>query len=39
MGKKIDLVAGQRFGMLQVLEYVGAKNKNRQWRCVCECGQ
>jgi hypothetical protein len=36
---KLDL-AGQRYGMLQVLEFVGAnKRQGRLWRCACDCGR
>lgn len=34
MANLIDLT-GQRFGRLEVLEYVG----NRKWKCLCDCGK
>lgn len=36
--KKIDLV-GQRFGRLVVVGYLGAKTRNGQWACECDCGE
>lgn len=37
MSKFIDLT-GQKFGMLEVLEFVGMGNHNSQWLCACDCG-
>lgn len=37
--KKIDL-AGQRFGRLTVVKFVGHdKNRHRCWECLCDCGK
>lgn len=32
-------IAGRRFGMLLAVEYVGTRNKNAYWRCMCDCGK
>ena len=38
MGKYMDL-AGQRFGRLTVVEYVGrTRHGHVVWKCACECG-
>lgn len=34
---KIDLT-GKRFGRLEVLHEIEKKNRNRRWRCLCDCG-
>lgn len=31
-------VVGQKFGRLEVVEFVGRKNNSSWFRCVCECG-
>jgi hypothetical protein len=32
-------MAGQKYGRLTVVEMAGHnKHKQRQWRCVCDCG-
>lgn len=31
-------IAGERFGLLTVIERVGNKNHQTQWLCQCECG-
>ena len=36
-GVRIDL-AGETFGRLTAVEYVGSAQRNSQWRCVCTCG-
>lgn len=36
--KKIRDLTGQRFGKLIALEYAYSKNKNRYWKCQCDCG-
>ena len=33
----VDLT-GKRFGALTVKEYLGRKNHNSRWRCMCDCG-
>lgn len=35
--RKMDLV-GQRFGKLAVIERVGTRNSNVDWKCQCDCG-
>jgi hypothetical protein len=38
MSNPIDMV-GQKYGRLTVIEMAGHnKHKQRQWRCVCDCG-
>ena len=38
MGKPIDM-AGQKYGRLTVVEMADHnKHKQRQWRCMCDCG-
>ena len=34
-GKQLQ---GQRFGYLTVIEHVGYRNKEKLWRCLCDCG-
>jgi hypothetical protein len=31
-------ITGKRFGKLTVAEYMGIRNTNVIWRCVCDCG-
>lgn len=31
-------IAGEKYGRLLVLEYVGSKNGKAVWRCKCDCG-
>jgi hypothetical protein len=33
------VILDQRFGMLRVLECVGAGCGSRRWRCACDCGK
>lgn len=35
----LKALAGQRFGMLTVLEYAGKWGGVHRWRCKCDCGQ
>lgn len=35
--RREDLV-GQRFGKLEVLEYIGVRSARSLWRCKCDCG-
>ena len=35
--KKSTLI-GQVFGMLTVIDLVDSFNHNRQWKCICQCG-
>lgn len=37
MSKRIDLT-GQRFGRLVVIEYSHVSNRNKYWKCQCDCG-
>lgn len=38
MGKPIDMT-GNKYGRLTVIEMAGHnQHKQRQWRCICECG-
>lgn len=30
--------AGQRFGMLTVIEFARSQNHHRLWKCLCDCG-
>ena len=40
MGKKINLVAGQKFGRLTIIRENGrAKDKRVKWLCKCDCGK
>lgn len=34
-----ELVQGERFGRLVVIEYAGVKNRHRTVRCRCDCGE
>jgi len=36
-GRRVDL-AGKRFGRLVAISDVGIRNRQRLWRCVCDCG-
>lgn len=38
MGDLID-IAGQRFGRMTVIEYVGYRPGGGRWRCRCDCGE
>ena len=31
-------LTGQRFGKLKVIEFLGVKYRQTQWKCVCDCG-
>lgn len=31
-------MTGERYGRLTVLEYIGTRNKNAVWLCMCDCG-
>jgi hypothetical protein len=35
---KLKNLIGQQFGKLTVLEFTGARNYKRYWKCLCECG-
>jgi hypothetical protein len=38
-GRKAEDLTGRRFGMLTVLERVQNRNKQVQWKCLCDCGE
>lgn len=38
MGQIKDL-AGQRFGRLTVLKFVGLQKRYAWWKCKCDCGE
>ena len=36
--QEADIVSGQRFGQLTVLEFSQSHNKRNYWKCQCDCG-
>jgi len=38
MNKRLSNLIGKKFHMLTVISFVGMKNKNSLWSCVCDCG-
>ena len=36
---KIEDVIGKKFNKLTVVKYIGVKNHNRQYLCMCDCGK
>lgn len=40
MGRPINSLVGQRFGMLKVIEQAeSAENRQTRWLCQCDCGR
>lgn len=40
MGRPINSLVGQRFGMLEVIEQAeSAENRQTRWLCRCDCGR
>ena len=36
----MEILIGQKYGMLKVIEYVGRTNyRQNKWKCICECGK
>lgn len=38
MGKRRNVPNGTRFGRVVIIEEIEPKNKNRQFLCICDCG-